>query len=125
MAEHYRFHPNRVEALVGQFEEIALLARNIAEEFLDEVAPTVTWPGTGSEFAEKAKPQELTERETTKGTLLAVRDAIVGVTEATRAQIRMVNATRNQHLESIERTTSTLGTHGFGDGGGTGGYGRR
>ncbi|MDG9717254.1 hypothetical protein [Streptomyces sp. DH24] len=45
----------------------------MTEEFLDELAPTVDWPGTSGEFAEKAKPQEYKERQTTKETMMSVR----------------------------------------------------
>ncbi|MFD6381477.1 hypothetical protein ACFWEY_00735, partial [Streptomyces nigra] len=66
MGQRYYADPNRIEALARQLEEIGTLAKNITEEFLDDLAPTVTWPGTEGEFAEKAKPQEQKERQTTK-----------------------------------------------------------
>ncbi|MGW1539824.1 hypothetical protein ACWCPM_06095 [Streptomyces sp. NPDC002309] len=124
MGQRYYVDPHRIEALARQLEEIGVLAGSLTEEFLDEVALTVTWPGSEGEFAEKAKPQELKERQTTKETMMAIRDALVGITDATVGQVRMVKDTRDRNLEHIERRNNRLGTDGF-DGDGPGGHGRR
>jgi hypothetical protein len=126
MGERYYVDPQRIEALAGQLEEIGTLARSITEEFLDELAPTVGWPGTEGEFAEKAKPQEQKERQTTKDTMMSVRDALVGITDATVSQVRLMKDTRDRNIEDIERGNSRISTNGLGgDGGDTGGHGRR
>lgn len=124
MGQRYYADPNRIEALARQLEEIGTLARNITEEFLDDLAPTVTWPGTEGEFAEKAKPQEQKERQTTKETMMSIRDAVVGITDATVSQVRMMKETRDRHIEDIERADSRIETDGL-NGDGPGGHGRR
>ncbi|GAB2940619.1 hypothetical protein [Streptomyces heilongjiangensis] len=127
MGERYYVDPQRIEALARQLEEIGTLAKSVTEEFLDELAPTVRWPGTSGEFAEKAKPQEQKERQTTKETMMAIRDALVGITDATVSQVRMMKDTRDRNLEDIERSNNRITTHGLnGDGdGGSSGHGRR
>ena len=124
MGQRYYVDPNRIEALARQLEEIGTLAKNITEEFLDDLAPTVTWPGTEGEFAEKAKPQEQKERQTTKETMMSIRDAVVGITDATVSQVRMMKETRDRHIEDIERADSRIETDGL-NGDGPGGHGRR
>ncbi|GHH09957.1 hypothetical protein [Streptomyces lanatus] len=124
MGQRYYVDPNRIEALARQLEEIGTLATNITEEFLDELAPTVTWPGTEGEFAEKAKPQEQKERQTTKETMISFRDAVVEITDATVNQVRMMKDTRDRNIENVERVNNRIETDGF-DGHGTGGHGRR
>ncbi|MFE0403929.1 hypothetical protein ACFW6M_00760 [Streptomyces nigra] len=124
MGQRYYADPNRIEALARQLEEIGTLAKNITEEFLDDLAPTVTWPGTEGEFAEKAKPQEQKERQTTKETMMSIRDAVVGITDATVSQVRMMKETRDRHIEDIERADSRIKTDGL-NGDGPGGHGRR
>ncbi|MBQ0997323.1 hypothetical protein ACWD6Q_20700 [Streptomyces nigra] len=124
MGQRYYADPNRIEALARQLEEIGTLAKNITEEFLDDLAPTVTWPGTEGEFAEKAKPQEQKERQTTKETMMSIRDAVVGITDATVSQVRMMKETRDRHIEDIERADSRIETDGL-NGDGPGGHGRR
>ncbi|MFD4987756.1 hypothetical protein [Streptomyces sp. NPDC058374] len=123
MGQRYYVDPARIEALAGQLEEIGALARSITEEFLDELAPTVSWPGTQGEFAEKARPQEQKERQTTKETMMSIRDALVGITDATLSQVRMMKDTRDANLEEIERGNSRIETGGID--GDTGGHGRR
>ncbi|MGW5735884.1 MULTISPECIES: hypothetical protein [Streptomyces] len=126
MGERYYVDPQRIEALAGQLEEIGSLARSMTEEFLDELAPTVSWPGTSGEFAEKAKPQEQKERQTTKDTMMSIRDALTGITDATLSQVRMMKDTRDRNIEDIEQGTNRIDTHGLdGDGSGPGGHGRR
>ncbi|MGV9573991.1 hypothetical protein ACWDRX_33290 [Streptomyces nigra] len=124
MGQRYYADPNRIEALARQLEEIGTLAKNITEEFLDDLAPTVTWPGTEGEFAEKAKPQEQKERQTTKETMMSIRDAVVGITDATVSQVRMMKETRDRHIQDIERADSRIETDGL-NGDGPGGHGRR
>ncbi|MEV8090655.1 hypothetical protein [Streptomyces nigra] len=124
MGQRYYADPNRIEALARQLEEIGTLAKNITEEFLDDLAPTVTWPGTEGEFAEKAKPQEQKERQTTKETMMSIRDAVVGITDATVSQVRMMKETRDRHIEDIERADSRIETDGL-NGDGPSGHGRR
>ncbi|MGW6471280.1 hypothetical protein [Streptomyces nigra] len=124
MGQRYYADPNRIEALARQLEEIGTLAKNITEEFLDDLAPTVAWPGTEGEFAEKAKPQEQKERQTTKETMMSIRDAVVGITDATVSQVRMMKETRDRHIEDIERADSRIETDGL-NGDGPGGHGRR
>ncbi|WP_406261667.1 hypothetical protein [Streptomyces nigra] len=124
MGQRYYADPNRIEALARQLEEIGTLAKNITEEFLDDLAPTVTWPGTEGEFAEKAKPQEQKERQTTKETMMSIRDAVVGITDATVSQVRMMKETRDRHIADIERADSRIETDGL-NGDGPGGHGRR
>jgi hypothetical protein len=123
MGQRYYVDPQRIEALAGQLEEIATLTRSMTEEFLDELAPTVKWPGTEGEFAEKAKPQEQKERQTTKDTMMAIRDALVGITDATVSQVRMMKDTRDHNIEAVEKGTSRIDTDGLG--GSSGGHGRR
>ncbi|MFE1263292.1 hypothetical protein ACFW5X_22515 [Streptomyces albogriseolus] len=125
MGQRYYVDPQRIEALAGQLEEIGNLARSMTEEFLDELAPTVGWPGTEGEFAEKARPQEQKERQTTKETMMSFRDALVEITDATLGQVRMMKTTRDNHLEEIARGNRALDTHGLDGDGGTGGHGRR
>jgi hypothetical protein len=127
MGQRYYVDPHRIEALARQLEEIGTLATSITEEFLDELAPTVRWPGTEGEFAEKAKPQEQKERQTTKETMMSIRDALVGITDATVSQVRLMKDTRDRNLEDIERGDNRIRTNGLnGDGnGGPGGHGRR
>ncbi|MEU6673604.1 hypothetical protein AB0Q95_07520 [Streptomyces sp. NPDC059900] len=125
MGERYYVDPQRIEALAGQLEEIGTLARSMTEEFLDELAPTVSWPGTSGEFAEKAKPQEQKERQTTKDTMLSIRDALTSITDATVSQVRMVKDTRDRNIDDIEQGTNRLEANGLDGDAGTGGHGRR
>ncbi|MFJ4125584.1 hypothetical protein ACIP3U_30165 [[Kitasatospora] papulosa] len=122
MGQRYYVDPQRIEALAKQLEEIGTLTRSMTEEFLDELAPTVSWPGTEGEFAEKAKPQEQKERQTTKDTMLSIRDALVGITDATLSNVRMMKETRDRNIESLERNTNRIDTDGLD---GPGGHGRR
>ncbi|MFD7855666.1 hypothetical protein ACFV6B_15470 [Streptomyces microflavus] len=122
MGQRYYVDPERIEALARQLEEIGTLTRSMTEEFLDELAPTVSWPGTNSEFSEKAKPQEQKERQTTKDTMLSIRDALVGITDATIGNVRMMKDTRDRNIDEIEHGNSRLETDGLG---GLGGHGRR
>ncbi|WP_329041252.1 hypothetical protein OHT61_24750 [Streptomyces sp. NBC_00178] len=123
MGQRYYVDPQRIEALARQLEEIGTLTRSMTEEFLDELAPTVNWPGTEGEFAEKAKPQEQKERQTTKETMMAIREALVGITDATVSQVRMMKDTRDHNIEEVEKGTNRIDTHGLD--GGPGGHGRR
>ncbi|MDL5204562.1 hypothetical protein [Streptomyces sp. ALI-76-A] len=123
MGQRYYVDPHRIEALARQLEEIGALARNMTEEFLDELAPTVNWPGTEGEFAEKARPQEQKERQTTKDTMMSVRDAVVAISDATISQVRMVKDTRDRNIEDIEQGNRRIDTDGLN--GGSGGHGRR
>ncbi|MDQ0792518.1 hypothetical protein [Streptomyces sp. B1I3] len=122
MGQRYYADPQRIEALARQLEEIGTLTRSMTEEFLDELAPTVNWPGTEGEFAEKAKPQEQKERQTTKDTMMSIRDALVGITDATVSQVRMMKDTRDRNIENVEQGTNRIDTDGLG---GPGGHGRR
>ncbi|MGW7096310.1 hypothetical protein [Streptomyces sp. NPDC054874] len=122
MGQRYYVDPHRIEALASQLEEIGTLTRSMTEEFLDELAPTVSWPGTNSEFSEKAKPQEQKERQTTKDTMLSIRDALVGITDATVSNVRMMKDTRDRNIDEIEHGNSRLDTDGFD---GPDGHGRR
>ena len=124
MGQRYYVDPNRIEALARQLEEIGTLAKGITEEFLDDLAPTVSWPGTEGDFAEKAKPQEQKERQTTKETMMSIRDAVVGITDATVSQVRMMKDTRDRNIEDVERVNSRIETDGL-NGDGPGGHGRR
>jgi hypothetical protein len=123
VGQRYYVDPHRIEALARQLEEIGALARNMTEEFLDELAPTVNWPGTEGEFAEKARPQEQKERQTTKDTMMSVRDAVVAISDATISQVRMVKDTRDRNIEDIEQGNRRIDTDGLN--GGSGGHGRR
>ncbi|MFF4248089.1 hypothetical protein ACFYY2_27000 [Streptomyces sp. NPDC001822] len=123
MGQRYYVDPQRIEALARQLEEIGTLTRSMTEEFLDELALTVNWPGTEGEFAEKAKPQEQKERQTTKETMMAIREALVGITDATVSQVRMMKETRDHNIEEVEKGTNRINTHGLD--GGPGGHGRR
>ncbi|MEU0134928.1 hypothetical protein ABZ172_13035 [Streptomyces sp. NPDC006296] len=123
MGQRYYADPQRIEALTKQLEEIGTLTRSMTEEFLDGLAPTVNWPGTEGEFAEKAKPQEQKERQTTKDTMLSIRDALVSITDATLGQVRMMKDTRDHNIEQVEKGTNRIDTDGIGDG--VGGHGRR
>ncbi|MFD4349556.1 hypothetical protein ACFWQ6_32555 [Streptomyces coelicoflavus] len=125
MGQRYHVDPQRIEALTRQLEEIASLARNMTEEFLDEQVRTIRWPGTEGEFAAKARPQEQKERETTKATMMAIRDALVGVTEATLRQVEMMKTTRDLHIEELEQQNSRIGASALGGDGGPGRHGRR
>ncbi|AWW35837.1 hypothetical protein [Streptomyces cadmiisoli] len=125
MGQRYYVAPGRIEALARQLEEIGTLSRNMTEEFLDELALTVRWPGTEGEFAEKARPQEQKERQTTKETMMAVRDVLVGITDATVLQVRMMKDTRDRNLEGIERHNNRTNTGGVYGEGNPGGHGRR
>ncbi|GHB80702.1 MULTISPECIES: hypothetical protein [Streptomyces] len=125
MGERYYVDPQRIEALAGQLEEIGTLTRSMTEEFFDELAPTVRWPGTEGEFAEKAKPQEQKERQTTKETMMSIRDALVGITDATVSQVRLMKSTRDANIEDIEQNNREIDTHGLDGNGGPGGHGRR
>ncbi|KUN33529.1 hypothetical protein AQJ30_33635 [Streptomyces longwoodensis] len=125
MGQRYYVDPHRIEALAGQLEEIGSLARSMTEQFLDELAPTASWPGTDGEFAEKAKPQEQKERQTTKDTMMSIRDALVGITDATLSQVRMMKDTRDRNIDDIEQRTSRIDTHGLNGDGGPSGHGRR
>ncbi|MFJ7071686.1 hypothetical protein [Streptomyces sp. NPDC098781] len=124
MGQRYYVDPNRIEALARQLEEIGTLASSITEEFLDDLAPTISWPGTEGEFAEKARPQEQKERQTTKETMMSIRDAVVGITDATVSQVRMMKDTRDRNIEGVEQANSRLETNGL-NGDGPGGHGRR
>ncbi|WP_432192394.1 hypothetical protein [Streptomyces sp. bgisy027] len=124
MGQRYYVDPNRIEALARQLEEIGTLAKGITEEFLDDLAPTVTWPGTEGDFAEKARPQEQKERQTTKETMMSIRDAVVGITDATVSQVRMMKDTRDRNIEDVERVNNRIETDGL-NGDGPGGHGRR
>ncbi|OON80016.1 hypothetical protein [Streptomyces tsukubensis] len=123
MGPRYYVDPQRIEALAGQLEEIGALTRSMTEEFLDGLAPTVNWPGTEGDFAEKAKPQEQKERQNTKDTMMSIRDALVGITDATLSQVRMMKDTRDHNIEGIERGTDSIDTDGFDSG--PAGHGRR
>ncbi|MGW6026512.1 hypothetical protein [Streptomyces sp. NPDC055099] len=123
MGQRYYADPQRIEALAEQLEEIGTLARSMTEEFLDELAPTVGWPGTSGEFAEKARPQEQKERQTTKDTMLSIRDALTGITEATIGQVRMMKDTRDHNLDNIEQGKNRIDAGGPDSG--SGGHGRR
>ncbi|MGW0332696.1 hypothetical protein ACWD0J_12635 [Streptomyces sp. NPDC003011] len=125
MGQRYYVDPHRIEALAGQLEEIGSLARSMTEEFLDELAPTVNWPGTEGEFAEKARPQEQKERQTTKDTMMSIRDAVVAISDATVSQVRMMKDTRDRNIEDIEQGNSRIETDGLNGEGGSGGHGRR
>jgi hypothetical protein len=125
VGQRYYVDPRRIEALAGQLEEIGSLTRSMTEEFLDELAPTVNWPGSEGEFAEKAKPQEQKERQTTKDTMMSIRDALVGITDATLSQVRMMKDTRDRNIEGIEQGTSRIDTNGLNGDDGSGGHGRR
>ncbi|MER5942411.1 MULTISPECIES: hypothetical protein [unclassified Streptomyces] len=125
MGQRYYVDPQRIEALARQLEEIGTLATSVTEEFLDELLPTVSWPGTEGEFAEKARPQEQKERQTTKETMMSIRDAVVGITDATVSQVRMMKGTRDRNLEDIERGNNRLNNNGFNGDDGPGGHGRR
>ncbi|MEG8277141.1 hypothetical protein [Streptomyces sp. AHA2] len=125
MGQRYYVDPHRIEALAGQLEEIGSLARSMTEEFLDELAPTVGWPGTDGEFAEKARPQEQKERQTTKDTMMSIRDALVAITDATVGQVRMMKDTRDRNIEGIEERNSRIETDGLHGDGGPAGHGRR
>ncbi|MEI7031668.1 hypothetical protein [Streptomyces pratensis] len=122
MGQRYYVDPHRIEALAQQLEEIGTLTRSMTEEFLDELAPTVSWPGTNSEFSEKARPQEQKERQTTKDTMLSIRDALVGITDATVSNVRMMKDTRDRNIDEIEHGNNRLDADGFD---GPGGHGRR
>ncbi|MEU1252431.1 hypothetical protein ACWHLZ_10745 [Streptomyces chartreusis] len=124
MGQRYYVDPNRIEALARQLEEIGTLAKGITEEFLDDLAPTVSWPGTEGDFAEKAKPQEQKERQTTKETMMSIRDAVVGITDATVSQVRMMKDTRDRNIEDVERVNNRIETDGL-NGDGPGRHGRR
>ncbi|MEU1126227.1 hypothetical protein ABZ371_22345 [Streptomyces sp. NPDC005899] len=123
MGQRYYVDPHRIEALAKQLEEIGTLTRSMTEEFLDELAPTVSWPGTEGEFAEKAGPQEQKERQTTKDTMMSIRDALVGITDATVSQVRMMKDTRDRNIENVEQGTNRIDTDGID--GNPGGHGRR
>lgn len=123
MGQRYYADPQRIEALARQLEEIGTLTRSMTEEFLDELAPTVNWPGSEGDFAEKAKPQEQKERQTTKDTMMSIRDALVGITDATVSQVRMMKDTRDHNIEQVAKGTSRIDTDGID--GGSGGHGRR
>ncbi len=126
MGQRYYVDPARIEALAGQLEEIGSLTRSMTEEFLDGLAPTVSWPGSDGEFAEKAKPQEQKERQTTKDTMMSIRDAVVGITDATLGQVQMMKTTRDRNIEDIEQGNNRIETHGLGEiDGSSGGHGRR
>ncbi|MEV1048909.1 hypothetical protein [Streptomyces sp. NPDC049916] len=122
MGQRYHVDPQRIEALTRQLEEISTLTDAMTEEFLDGLAPTVSWPGTNSEFSEKAKPQEQKERQTTKDTMLSIRDAVVAITDATIGNVQMMKDTRDRNLDEIQQGNSRLETDGFD---GPGGHGRR
>ncbi|MGW2339323.1 hypothetical protein [Streptomyces sp. NPDC001661] len=125
MGQRYYVDPQRIEACTGQLEEIATLVRSMTEEFLDGLAATVNWPGHEGEFAEKARPQEQKERQTTKETMMSVRDALVGITDATLSQVEMMKRTRDQNIEDVERGNSRIETDGLGDDFGVDGTGNR
>ncbi|MCX4679456.1 hypothetical protein OG413_29930 [Streptomyces sp. NBC_01433] len=123
MGQRYYVDPQRIEALARQLEEIGSLTSSMTEEFLDALAPTVKWPGSEGEFAEKAKPQEQKERQTTKDTMMSIRDALVGITDATVSQVRMMKDTRDRNIDAIEQGNNRISTDGLD--GGPGGHGRR
>ncbi|MER7852974.1 MULTISPECIES: hypothetical protein [Streptomyces] len=122
MGQRYYVDPDRIESETRRLEEIGRLARSMAEDFLDELAPTISWPGTNSEFSEKARPQEQKERQIVKDTVLAIEEAVGSITDATVSNVRMMQETRDRNLEEIERNNSRLDTDGLG---GSGRYGRR
>ncbi|RNL73527.1 hypothetical protein [Streptomyces sp. I6] len=123
MSERYYADPQRIESLAGQLEEIGAMAKAITEEFIDELAPTVRWPGTQGEFAASAGPQEQRERQAAKDTMLAIRDALVAITDATVSQVRLMQGTRDHNIEEIERSGSRIDTDGLGSDPATGGDG--
>ncbi|MEU6085012.1 hypothetical protein [Streptomyces sp. NPDC047108] len=125
MGQRYYVDPRRIEALAGQLEEIGSLAKSTTEEFLDGLVPTMGWPGTEGDFAEKAKPREQKERQTTKDTLMSIRDAVVGITDATVSQVRMMESTRDRNIEEIEKGNSRIDADGLNGDTGSGGHGRR
>ncbi|MFF0504244.1 hypothetical protein ACFYUH_11695 [Streptomyces fimicarius] len=122
MGQRYYVDPERIESLTSLLEEIGVLTRTMTEEFLDELAPTVSWPGTNSEFSEKAKPQEQKERQTAKDTMLSIGYAVENITDATISNVRMMKDTRDRNIDEIEHGNSRLETDGFD---GPGGHGRR
>ncbi|MFE6161861.1 hypothetical protein ACFQ7F_23460 [Streptomyces sp. NPDC056486] len=123
MGQRYYADPQRIEALAEQLEEIGTLASSMTEEFLDELAPTVSWPGTSGDFAEQAKPQEQKERQTAKDTMLSIRDALTGITESTVGQVRMMQGTRDRNIEDVEQGRNRLEANGLDSD--SGGHGRR
>ncbi|MEV1019292.1 hypothetical protein [Streptomyces sp. NPDC050264] len=124
MGQRYYVDPERIEALAEQLEEIGALAQSMTEEFLDGLAPTVSWPGSGDDFADKAKPQEQKERQSTKDTLLAIRDAVTGITDATVEQVQLMKGTRDHNIEGIERVNNRVESNGSTGDLDTGGHGR-
>ncbi|MFB8103132.1 MULTISPECIES: hypothetical protein [Streptomyces] len=122
MGQRYYVDPQRIESETRQLEEIGKLARSMTEEFLDDLAPTISWPGTNSEFSEKARPQEQKERQITKDTVMAVQDAVMAITDATLSNVRMMQETRDRNIEEIDRNNNRLDADGLG---GPGRYGRR
>ncbi|MER7699775.1 MULTISPECIES: hypothetical protein [unclassified Streptomyces] len=108
MSNRYYADPNRIQAGVRQLEDIAEIARGMTADFLDEISDTVTWPGTSDEFAKKVRPQEIKERQTTKDTCMAIRDAVIGITEGTLENVQTMKALRNQALENIAHQSSRV-----------------
>ncbi|MFJ3234160.1 hypothetical protein [Streptomyces sp. NPDC086787] len=125
MGQRYYVDPSRIEAATKQLEDIGTLAGEMADEFLNGLAPTINWPGFKGEFAEKARPQEQQERQTTRDTVTSVRDAIQEVTKATVSQVRMMKNTRDRNIEDVERVNNRINTPEIGGDHGSGGHGRR
>ncbi|GAA2246245.1 hypothetical protein GCM10010145_11510 [Streptomyces ruber] len=123
MAGRYYYDPDLIEALNEQMREIATLTQSMTEEFVDGLAPTVRWPGTEGDFAEKAGPQERKERQFAKDTMFSIRDAVVSVTDAMQSQIDMVKHRRDTNVEGIDQVNSTIDPNGMS--GGDAGHGRR
>jgi hypothetical protein len=115
MSDRYYGDPRRIEAGTRQLDEIAKMAQSIASDFLDEISATVTWPGTDDEYAQQMRPKERKERQATKDTCTAVRDAIVGITEGTLQNLESMRRVRDQALDGIGQQTNNIenmGGHG-------------
>lgn len=125
MAGRYYYDPDLIEALNEQMREIGMLTQSMTEEFVDGLAPTVRWPGTEGDFAEKAGPQEQKERQFAKDTMFSIRDAVLSVTDAMESQIDMVKRRRDGNVEGMEQINSTIDPDGIGGSGGDSGHGRR
>ncbi|WP_428957204.1 hypothetical protein [Streptomyces sp. cg35] len=108
MSDRYYGDPQRIQAGVRQLEEIAEAARSMTADFLDEISGTVSWPGTSDDFAQKVKPQERKERQTTKDTSMAIRDAVVAITDGTLTNLDTMKAVKNQALEDISKQSSRI-----------------
>ncbi|MFJ3143425.1 hypothetical protein ACIPJM_13375 [Streptomyces halstedii] len=108
MSDRYFADPNRIQAGTRQLEAITEIAHAMAADFLDEVSDTVTWPGVSDDFAKKVRPQEQEERQATKDTCLAIRDAVVGITEGTLENVQTMKTLRNRALEDISKQSSRI-----------------